>query len=119
MARIREDSPGILDTVVMARDFESTIHHDKIFALWNLAQDTDGMDFKLDYSNTLSHTYLAFATAVVKKAQVWTLFVQRSLSLVLGLTFHLGVQTGALHRRPAAWYAGSLYLVYLYLGSEI
>ena len=66
-AQIRDDSPGILDAVVLARDFESTSHHDKIFAVWNLAQDTNDMEFTRDYSKSVSQSYLEFAVAVMKK----------------------------------------------------
>jgi hypothetical protein len=63
-ANIPETAPGILDAVVLARDFECSVAHDKIFAVWNLATDIDGMDFNLDYSKSLSETYLEFAKAL-------------------------------------------------------
>ncbi|KAE8446778.1 hypothetical protein EG329_011683 [Mollisiaceae sp. DMI_Dod_QoI] len=64
---IKDSSPGILDLMVLGRDFESTSPHDKIFALLNLAQDIDGIDFKPDYSKTLSRTYQEFAATVAVK----------------------------------------------------
>ncbi|PQE15144.1 heterokaryon incompatibility protein [Rutstroemia sp. NJR-2017a BVV2] len=64
--RMGEKTPGILDVVVLARDFESTNPYDKIFAVWNLARDTVGMDFKMDYTRSLSQTYTEFAVAEAK-----------------------------------------------------
>jgi hypothetical protein len=58
-----EKTPGILDLVVLARDFESTNPHDKVFAVWNLARDTAGMNFKMDYARSLSQSYTEFAVA--------------------------------------------------------
>ncbi|KAM3079861.1 hypothetical protein ACMFMF_003282 [Clarireedia jacksonii] len=58
-----EKTPGILDVLVLARDFESTSPYDKIFAVWNLARDTNGMNFKMDYTRSLSQTYTDFAVA--------------------------------------------------------
>ncbi|PQE31850.1 hypothetical protein CJF32_00005154 [Rutstroemia sp. NJR-2017a WRK4] len=61
-----DKTPGILDVVVLARDFESTNPYDKIFAVWNLARDTVGMDFTMDYTRSLSQTYTEFAVAEAK-----------------------------------------------------
>lgn len=61
---IGEHSPGILDVVVMCRDFESTSPYDKVFALWNLARDTENMNFKMDYTRSLSDAWVEFATTV-------------------------------------------------------
>lgn len=63
---IGEHSPGILDVVVMCRDFESTSPYDKVFALWNLARDTENMTFRMDYTRSLSDTWLDFATTVAE-----------------------------------------------------
>ncbi|KAL5330783.1 hypothetical protein ACEPPN_000306 [Leptodophora sp. 'Broadleaf-Isolate-01'] len=64
---IPETAPGILDVVNLCRDFQSTVPHDKVFALWNLATDTKGMGFTMDYTKPLSETWLEFATEVAKK----------------------------------------------------
>jgi hypothetical protein len=66
---VKDTSPGILDCMVLGRDFESTSPHDKIFALLNLAKDIDGIDFKPDYSKSLSQTYQEFAIAVANTTQ--------------------------------------------------
>jgi hypothetical protein len=63
---IGEHSPGILDLVVMARDFEATSPYDKVFAVWNLANDTENMKFKMDYTRSLSDTWFDFAITVAK-----------------------------------------------------
>jgi hypothetical protein len=63
---IREQSPGILDVVVLGRDFESTSPFDKVFALWNLARDTENIKFKMDYTKSLLDTWLEFATTVAE-----------------------------------------------------
>jgi hypothetical protein len=61
--RISKSSPGMLETAILARDFQATDGHDKIFALWNLAQDKDGLDFKLDYADPISKSFTKFAAA--------------------------------------------------------
>lgn len=58
-----EDAPGFLEAVIMARDFESTDPRDKIFALWNLAQDKTGLDFKPHYTKPYERIYADFARA--------------------------------------------------------
>jgi hypothetical protein len=66
---VKDTSPGILDLLVMCRDFECTSPYDKVFALLNIAEDIEGMDFKPDYSKTLSQTYQDFAVAVAQKTE--------------------------------------------------
>ena len=66
---VKDTSPGILDTMVLGRDFQSTSPYDKVFALLNLAEDIDGIDFKPDYSKSLSQTYQEFAIAVACKTE--------------------------------------------------
>lgn len=61
---LKPNSPGILDVMILGRDFESSSTHDKIFALLNLAQDLDDIGFRPDYSNSLSQTYQDFVSAV-------------------------------------------------------
>jgi Heterokaryon incompatibility protein (HET) len=61
--RIGKHSPGMLETAILARDFQATDGHDKIFALWDLAQDKDGIDFKMDYSDSVSKSFTKFAVA--------------------------------------------------------
>jgi hypothetical protein len=63
----KDNSPGIVDVMILGRDFESTSPHDKAFALLNLAQDIEGIEFKPDYSKTLSQSYREFAIAVANK----------------------------------------------------
>ncbi|KAK2062424.1 hypothetical protein LY76DRAFT_643182 [Colletotrichum caudatum] len=49
--------------VIQTRDFEATDERDKIFALWNLAQDKNGLEFSLDYGKSFEVAFLDFATA--------------------------------------------------------
>ncbi|EUC44606.1 hypothetical protein COCMIDRAFT_37595 [Bipolaris oryzae ATCC 44560] len=62
-----EDAPGFLEAVVMARDFKSTDPRDKIFALWNLAQDKTGIDFKPHYTEPYERIYADFARAWINQ----------------------------------------------------
>lgn len=69
--KIADQSPGILDACVLARDFESTSPHDKIFAIWNLAMDIGTEEemrahssFRLDYDVPLKEMYTQFFVAV-------------------------------------------------------
>lgn len=58
-----ETSPGFLDALVLARDFESTDPRDRIYALWNLARDKTGLDFKPEYSKSYEQVYTVFTRA--------------------------------------------------------
>ncbi|GKT53945.1 heterokaryon incompatibility protein [Colletotrichum tofieldiae] len=60
---VRKDSPGFLEAAILTRDFEATDERDKIFALWNLAQDKNGLEFTLDYDKSFERVYLDFAIA--------------------------------------------------------
>ncbi|KAL2065816.1 hypothetical protein VTL71DRAFT_3486 [Oculimacula yallundae] len=60
-------APGILDLVTLCRDFEATVPQDKVFALLNLATDTAGMEFTMDYTKSLAQTWMQFAIAVAKQ----------------------------------------------------
>jgi hypothetical protein len=60
---IKDNVPGYLETAILSRDFQATVSHDKIFALWNIAKDKDGLEFHMDYSKTYEETYVAFAKA--------------------------------------------------------
>lgn len=64
---IPESAPGILDLVVMCRGFQSTLPHDKVFALWNIAMDTKDMDFPREYTISLAQTWQDFAVEVASK----------------------------------------------------
>lgn len=66
---IAEQSPGYLETLILARDFECTDPHDKIFALWNLARDKDGLEFESDYTKSIPDTYRDFAKAWIVQHQ--------------------------------------------------
>lgn len=72
--QIPDTSPGFLETLILARDFESTDPRDKIYALWNLARGKDGLDFRVDYSKPFEKVYENFAHA-------WT-NQQRSLDIL-------------------------------------
>ncbi|KAL0778925.1 hypothetical protein CaCOL14_005183 [Colletotrichum acutatum] len=60
---VRKDSPGFLEAAILTRDFQATDGRDKIFALWNLARDKKGLDFKLDYNQSRQQVFIDFATA--------------------------------------------------------
>ncbi|KAK1467029.1 hypothetical protein CMEL01_11022 [Colletotrichum melonis] len=60
---VRKDSPGFLEAAILTRDFQATDGRDKIFALWNLAQDKEGLNFKLDYNKSRQQVFVDFATA--------------------------------------------------------
>ena len=62
----KETAPGYLETAILARDFQATVPHDKVFALWNLAQDKGELDFKMDYSQSIAVTYASFTEAWTK-----------------------------------------------------
>lgn len=59
-AQVSETSPGYLETLILARSFQATIPHDKIFSLWNVANDKKGLDFTMDYSATYEQTCMDF-----------------------------------------------------------
>lgn len=61
MCRIDPKSPGLLETAVLTRKFKSSVPHDKIFALWNLAWDKDGFDFQMNYDESYTATFTDFA----------------------------------------------------------
>ncbi|KAI9150472.1 Heterokaryon incompatibility protein [Paramyrothecium foliicola] len=61
--KFKENTPGILETAILARDFKSSDGHDKVFALWNLAQDTRGLDFRMDYTIPVPESFTMFAIA--------------------------------------------------------
>jgi len=66
-AKIRDTAPAFLETLVLARDFQATDPRDKIYALWNLAQDKVGLDFRMDYSKSMQETFIDFASAWIKQ----------------------------------------------------
>lgn len=74
MVDIKDSAPGYLEAAVLSRDFEASIPHDKIFALWNVARDKNGLDFNMDYSDAYQNTFAAFAKA-------WALH-SRSLDII-------------------------------------
>ena len=82
---IPETAPGILDVVVLCRDFQSTVSQDKVFALWNLATDTKGMDFAMDYTKTLANTWLEFAVAVANKDNSLDIICAAEATVATGL----------------------------------
>lgn len=61
--RINIASPGYLEALILARDFECTDPRDRIFALWNLARDKSGLDFTPSYNETYDVVYTHFTRA--------------------------------------------------------
>ena len=61
--KMKKTSPGFLEALILARDFECVEPSDHIFALWNVAQDKTGLDFKPDYSQPYQVVYAGFAQA--------------------------------------------------------
>lgn len=72
--QIPNTSPGFLETLILARDFESTDPRDKIYALWNLARGKDGLDFRVDYSKPIEKVYHDFALAWINQQQSLDIF---------------------------------------------
>ncbi|KAK5065393.1 hypothetical protein LTR84_001231 [Exophiala bonariae] len=62
-AEVSATSPGYLETLILARNFQATIPHDKIFALWNVANDKKGLEFAMDYSVPFDQTCMNFVKA--------------------------------------------------------
>jgi hypothetical protein len=65
--RVKATSPGFLETLVLARDFECTDPRDHILALWNIARDKTGLEFTPDYSATYEQIYISFAEAWIQQ----------------------------------------------------
>jgi hypothetical protein len=65
--KVKTTSPGFLETLILARDFECTDPRDHILALWNLARDKSGLAFTPDYSETYEQVYTNFAKAWIKQ----------------------------------------------------
>jgi hypothetical protein len=70
----QDKSPGYLEVAILARDCEASDPRDKLFALWNLAQDKDGLDWAMDYTDRVPDSFTKFATA-------WSL-QHRSLDII-------------------------------------
>ena len=68
-SKIRKTSPGFLEALILARDFECIEPSDHIFALWNVAQDKTGLDFKPDYSQSYQKVYAGFTKAWIAQHQ--------------------------------------------------
>jgi hypothetical protein len=60
---IKKTSPGFLETLILARDFECTDPRDHIFSLWNLAHDKTGLQFVPNYNTSYEENYAEFARA--------------------------------------------------------
>jgi hypothetical protein len=65
--RFKTTSPGFLETLVLARDFECTDPRDHILALWNIARDKTGLEFTPDYRATYQQIYASFAEAWIQQ----------------------------------------------------
>ncbi|KAH7066717.1 hypothetical protein BKA63DRAFT_126411 [Paraphoma chrysanthemicola] len=61
--KFKSDSPGYLEVLVLTRDFECTDPVDRIFALWNLAQDKAGLIFTPSYGKAYEEVYADFTRA--------------------------------------------------------
>jgi hypothetical protein len=66
-SKIRDDAPGFLECAILTRDFGATDGHDKLFALWNLAMDKEGLQFEMDYNKSVKQSFMEFVTAWCKK----------------------------------------------------
>lgn len=62
-ASIKETAPAMLETLILARDFQTTDPRDKIYALWNLAKGKVVLDYRMDYSKSVRDGYVDFARA--------------------------------------------------------
>ena len=56
----KKESPGYLEVLVLARNFECTDPRDHIFALWNLSRDKGGLDHKPRYEKPYEEIYTDF-----------------------------------------------------------
>jgi hypothetical protein len=65
--RFKKTSPGFLETLILAREYECTDPRDHILALWNLAQDKTGLIFTPDYLSPYQQVYTDFAEAWIKQ----------------------------------------------------
>jgi hypothetical protein len=65
--KIEKMSPGFLEVLVLARDFECTDPRDHIFALWNLAQDKEGLDYAPGYTESYEEVYTCFMKAWISQ----------------------------------------------------
>jgi hypothetical protein len=61
--KIKNTSPGFLETLVLARDFECTNPRDHILALWNLAQDKEGLDYAPAYTKSYEEVCVGLTKA--------------------------------------------------------
>jgi hypothetical protein len=64
---IKDNAPGYLETAILARDFHASVLHDKIFALWNIARDKDGLEYRMDYNDSAGKTFTDFTVAWAKQ----------------------------------------------------
>ncbi|KAJ9615069.1 hypothetical protein H2200_001143 [Cladophialophora chaetospira] len=60
---ISRTAPGYLESAILSRDFQATVPHDSIFALWNIARDKSGLKVQMDYTKTYQAAFLEFAKA--------------------------------------------------------
>jgi hypothetical protein len=61
--KIEKTSPGFLEVLVLTRNFECTDPRDHIFALWNLAQDKEGLEYAPAYTESYEEVYTSFTKA--------------------------------------------------------
>jgi hypothetical protein len=64
---IKKTSPGFLEALVLARDYECTDPRDHIFALWNVAQDRSGLQYTPTYSKPYTDVYTDFCRAWIRQ----------------------------------------------------
>jgi hypothetical protein len=64
---IKKTSPGFLETLILARDFECTDPRDHILALWNLARDKTDLSFTPDYCAPYEQVYTDFTKAWIRQ----------------------------------------------------
>jgi hypothetical protein len=64
---IKMSSPGFLEALVLAREFECGDPRDHIFGLWNLVQDNKDLYFKADYTKPFEDVYVDFAQAWIEQ----------------------------------------------------
>lgn len=61
------DSPGLLEVLILTRDFQCTDLRDKIFSVWTIAQDKKGLEFSPDYTLRTRDIYVQCAMAWIKQ----------------------------------------------------
>ena len=92
---ISDTAPGYLETAILSRDFQATVPHDKIFALWHVARDKGDLKFHMDYAKSYEETFLEFAKA-------WAIY-SGSLDIVGAAEYQRPPDEAVFYSRAPTW----------------